>query len=48
MNAKLRKYLGSIVNVIIVVPQGVRYSEDAIKKLTELQEKYFTSKIIRS
>ena len=32
---------------LIVTPQGVDYSDDAIKALTEFQEKYFESEIIR-
>ena len=32
---------------LIVVPKGVNYSDDAIRALTEFQEKYFKSIIIR-
>ena len=32
---------------LIVAPEGVNYSDDAIKALTEFQEKYFKSIIIR-
>ena len=32
---------------LIVVPEGVNYSDDAIRALTEFQERFFESKIIR-
>lgn len=32
---------------LVVVPDGVNYSDDAIKALTEFQERYFESEIIR-
>lgn len=32
---------------LIVVPEGVSYSDDAIRALTEFQERFFESEIIR-
>ena len=32
---------------LIVVPEGVNYSDDAIRALTEFQERFFESEIIR-
>ena len=32
---------------LVVAPKGVDYSDDAIRALTEFQEKYFESIIIR-
>ncbi len=32
---------------LIVVPEGVHYSDDAIRALTEFQERFFKSEIIR-
>ncbi len=32
---------------LIVVPDGVSYSDDAIRALTEFQERFFESEIIR-
>lgn len=32
---------------LIVVPKGIEYSDDAIKALTEFQERFFESEIIR-
>ncbi len=32
---------------LIVVPQGVTYSDEQIKALTEFQERFFESKIVR-
>ena len=32
---------------LIVVPEGIDYSDDAIKALTEFQERFFESKIKR-
>lgn len=32
---------------LIVVPEGVSYSDDAIRVLTEFQERFFESEIIR-
>ena len=32
---------------LIVVPDGINYSDDAIKALTEFQERFFESIIIR-
>lgn len=32
---------------LIVAPENVEYSDDAIKALTEFQEKYFESEILR-
>ena len=32
---------------LVVVPDGMNYSDDAIKALTEFQERFFESKIIR-
>lgn len=32
---------------LIVVPKGVSYSDDAIRALTEFQERFFESEIIR-
>lgn len=32
---------------LIIVPDGIDYSNDAIKALTEFQERYFSSEIIR-
>ena len=32
---------------LIVVPKGVNYSDDAIKALTEFQERFFESVIVR-
>ena len=33
---------------LVVAPKGVNYSDDAIKALTEFQEKFFESIIIRN
>ena len=33
---------------LIVVPEGMDYSDDAIKALTEFQERFFESEIIRN
>ena len=33
---------------LIVVPEGIEYSDDAIKALTEFQERFFESEIIRN
>ncbi|MGV8169531.1 MAG: inorganic diphosphatase [Candidatus Nanoarchaeia archaeon] len=33
---------------LIVVPEGKNYSDDEIRNLTEYQEKYFKSEIIRN
>lgn len=32
---------------LIVVPDGIDYSDDAIRALTEFQERFFISKIVR-
>lgn len=32
---------------LIVVPDGIDYSDDAIRALTEFQERYFISEIVR-
>ena len=32
---------------LIVVPKDIEYSDDAIKALTEFQERFFESEIIR-
>lgn len=32
---------------LIVVPEGINYSDDAIRALTEFQERFFESEIIR-
>lgn len=32
---------------LVVVPDGVNYSDDAIRALTEFQERFFESEIIR-
>ena len=32
---------------LVVVPEGKEYSDDAIRALTEFQERFFESKIIR-
>lgn len=32
---------------LVIVPDGVNYSDEAIKALTEFQERYFESEIIR-
>lgn len=32
---------------LIVVPDGINYSDDAIRALTEFQERYFISEIVR-
>lgn len=32
---------------LIVVPNGIEYTDDQIRALTEFQEQYFTSEIIR-
>ena len=32
---------------LIIVPKGINYTDEEIKKLTEFQEKYFKSIIIR-
>ena len=32
---------------LIIVPEGIDYSDEEIRKLTEFQEKYFESEIIR-
>lgn len=32
---------------LIVAPEGVNYSDDAIRALTEFQERFFESEIIR-
>ena len=32
---------------LIVVPEGMNYSDDAIKALTEFQERFFESEIVR-
>ena len=33
---------------LIVVPEGMEYSDDAIRALTEFQERFFESEIIRN
>jgi len=33
---------------LVVVPKGVKYTDDQIRALTEFQEKFFKSKIIRN
>lgn len=33
---------------LIVVPEGMNYTDDAIKALTEFQERFFESEIIRN
>jgi inorganic pyrophosphatase len=32
---------------LVVVPEGIRYSDDQIKALTEFQERFFSSEILR-
>lgn len=53
----LEKYEGTVIAIIertddddpklIVCPTGKDYSDDAIRALTEFQEKFFTSTIVR-
>lgn len=53
----LEKFTGKVIAVIerdddddpklVVVPEGIEYSDDAVKALTEFQERFFTSDIKR-
>lgn len=53
----VEKFEGQVIAIIhrtnddddklIVAPKGINYSDDAIRALTEFQEKYFESIIIR-
>jgi inorganic pyrophosphatase len=54
----LKKFTGKCIAVIhrtnddddklIVVPEGVNFSDEEIRRLTHFQEKWFKSKIVRS
>lgn len=57
VNVPLVKFRGKCIAIIhrladaddklIVVPEGVNYSDEEISKMTKFQEKWFKSKIIR-